>query len=156
MLNQMVKVYSTLLLCLCATACQPSQVMQHDIYGVFEESAMDIIPVEAVLAEPSLYQARNLVIEGTIHEVCQMEGCWFTLRSIETSEGLRVLVESKENGDYKFVVPMDISGRHVVVRGTLAELDESTDIHHPSHASEKAPLLTLTATGVRVSPEKTL
>ena len=155
MLNPMMKVYSTVLLCLCATACQPSEMTHYDTYGAFEEPVTELIPVEAVLAEPNLYGERPLIVEGTIHEVCQMEGCWFMLRSIETHEGLRVLVESKDNGDDQFVVPKALSGRHVAVHGTLGELDEVIEMHHPSHDSEKAPMLSMTATGVRVSPEIT-
>ncbi len=156
MRNHMMKVFSVVWLCFGVIACQPSETMQHDIYGVFEEPATEFIPVDAVLTEPHLYQERPFIVEGTIHEVCQMEGCWFMLRSVANSEGLRVVVESKENGEYAFVVPKDLSGRHVVVHGLLGELDKTIEMHHPVHSPEKAPRLTMTAIGVRVSPEPTI
>ena len=91
----------------------------YDVYGeTFSDEGA--VPVQAVVAEPQEYLGRSVKIEGTVSEVCQMAGCWLTL---QTGDGnnVRILVARKENGDYAFTVPKDISGRRVVVQGMLAE-----------------------------------
>ena len=101
----------------------------YDVYGeTFSDEGA--VPVQAVVAEPQEYLGRSVKIEGTVSEVCQMAGCWLTL---QTGDGnnVRILVARKENGDYAFTVPKDISGRRVVVQGMLAEetLLEGTQRH---------------------------
>ena len=88
-----------------------------------------------------------------------MAGCWLTL---QTGDGnnVRILVARKESGDYAFTVPKDISGRRVVVQGTLAEetLLEGTQRHLAEDAGrevdeeslEPKTELQLTAQGVLV------
>ncbi len=91
----------------------------YDVYGepFSDEGA---VPVQAVVAEREAYLGRAVKIEGTVAEVCQMAGCWLTL---QTGDGnnIRILVARKEDGNYAFTVPKDISGRRVVVQGMLAE-----------------------------------
>ena len=62
---------------------------------------------------------------GTIEEVCQMKGCWMTLKS-ESGERIRVTFK-----DYGFFVPKDAAGREVIIDGiaSLKELDEETAKH---------------------------
>ena len=50
-------------------------------------------------------------VRGTIEEVCQMKGCWMTLRN---EEGANIRVTFK---DYGFFVPKDISGSEVIIEG---------------------------------------
>ncbi len=101
-------------------------------YDVYGESFSDegAVPVQAIVAEREEYLGRLVKIEGTVAEVCQMAGCWLTL---QTGDGnnIRILVARKEDGNYAFTVPKDISGRRVVVQGMLAEetLLEGTQRH---------------------------
>lgn len=130
----------------------------YEVYGEAfpDEGAM---PVQAVVAEREQYIGKNVKVEGTVAEVCQMAGCWLTL---QTGDGnnVRILVARKENGDYAFTVPKDISGRRVVVQGTLDEetLLEGTQRHLAEDAGvevDEASLepkteLQLTAQGVLI------
>ena len=101
-------------------------------YEVYGEQFSDegAVPVQAVLAERAAYLGQTVKLEGTVSEVCQMAGCWLTL---QTGDGgnVRILVARKEDGSYAFTVPKNISGRRVVVQGTLAEetLLEGTQRH---------------------------
>ena len=136
-------------------SCNRAEIISDDVYGVAGD-AVDAIPVEAILAEPDNYAGNRMAIRGTIHEVCQMDGCWFMLRSMETEAGLRVHTEMKESGDYTFTVPKDISGRHAVVFGAVTLPEENTEMHYQEDApGTTAPMLSMTAVGVRVSPEET-
>ena len=130
----------------------------YDLYGqsFSDEGA---IPVQAVLAERDQYIGQSVKIEGTVAEVCQMAGCWLTLQAGD-GDNVRILVARKESGAYAFTVPKDISGRRVVVQGTLAEetLLEGTQRHlaedagHDVDEDTLAPKdeLQLTAQGVLV------
>ncbi len=136
-------------------ACQRSEIISDEIFGLANEST-DAVPVEAVLAEPETYFNHSIAVRGTVHEVCQMEGCWLMLRSIDTGHGLRVHAEIKEDGEYAFTVPKDISGRHTVVFGTLSHPDKSHEAHDHMDAPSEIPILSLTAVGVRLLPELTI
>ncbi len=130
-------------------------------YDVFGEAFSDegAVPVQAVVAERDQYVGKPVKIEGTVAEVCQMAGCWLTIQAGD-GDNVRILVARQESGDYAFTVPKDISGRRVVVQGTLAEetLLEGTQRHLAEDAGREvdeeslAPKaeLQLTAQGVLV------
>lgn len=54
----------------------------------------------------------NVIVSGTITQVCQAEGCWLKLKN---PEGEDILVKFKEN---TFTIPKDLVGRTVLVNGT--------------------------------------
>ena len=135
-------------------ACNRTEIMSDSVYGD-PGDGIDSIPVEAVLAEPANYTDRIMAVAGTVHEVCQVNGCWLMLRSLETGDGLRVHTEIEESGEYVYTVPTDISGRHAVVFGTLSVTEEDMEAHFQEDAPGKDPALTMIASGVRVSPEET-
>lgn len=65
-------------------------------------------------------------VKGVIEEVCQIKGCWMTLRN-ETGANIRVTFK-----DYGFFVPIDISGTEVIIEGLAAKeiLDEDVARHY--------------------------
>ena len=142
-------------ICLLLAACGESELVGDEIYGAQHE-AVDVIPVEAVLAEPQHYTDNEIAVAGTVHEVCQMEGCWLMLRGLETGEGLRVHVERTETGEYAFTVPMDINGRYAVAVGILTTPEVEEEAHYQEDAPGVVPLLSMVATGVRISPEESI
>ena len=52
-------------------------------------------------------------VTGTVHEVCQGEGCWF---NVKASDGTSLLVLTQ---DKSFSVPKDMSGQTVYFQGDL-------------------------------------
>jgi hypothetical protein len=68
--------------------------------------------------------------EAEIAEVCQMKGCWMTLKD-ETGQSVRVTFK-----DYGFFVPKDASGLKVIIEGvaSVADLDEATAKHYAEDA----------------------
>ncbi len=141
------------ILWLLSVGCNRSEVMSDSVYGNAGE-VLDVIPVEAALSEPQVYLGQSIAIRGTVHEICQMKGCWFMLRSADSGEGLRVHTDMKEDGDYLFTVPRDISGRHAIVYGKIKSSDHDLESHFQEDASGKAPLLSMVAVGVRITPEE--
>ena len=65
-------------------------------------------------------------VKATIEEVCQMKGCWMTLRN---EEGANIRVTFK---DYGFFVPKDISGKEVIIEGLAQKevLEEDMARHY--------------------------
>ncbi|MFQ5569194.1 MAG: DUF4920 domain-containing protein [Rhodothermales bacterium] len=139
------KIYPLILLvALVLGACQSEQTadeaaVSDTMYDTYGEAITDegAVPVQAVVAEREQYLGQAVKLEGTVAEVCQNKGCWLTL---QTGDGnnVRVLVPKDEAGNYLFTVPTDISGRQVVVQGTLVEetLSEETQHHMAEDAGE--------------------
>lgn len=66
-------------------------------------------------------EPRRVLATGTVAEVCKAEGCWIKLATEKGS----VLVKMK---DHAFVVPLSMSGKQVVVRGTGQIKETSVDM----------------------------
>ncbi len=142
--------YTTLFLLLAAACSSPQAEEPYDAYGESFD-AMAAVPVEAVLAERDMYLDGHVSVEGTVHAVCQMQGCWLMLRS-HGGEDLRVDVARTEGGEYAFTVPAHISGRRAVARGWLS--DASTTDAHEHHLAQEGgggAALALSASGVMVA-----
>lgn len=88
-------------------------------------SAKDAMTINSFLSEVNDEES-SFKVRGTIEEVCQMKGCWMTLKN---DEGANIRVTFK---DYGFFVPKDISGREVVIEGTAKKetLDEDVAKHY--------------------------
>ena len=135
-------------------ACTGGEFAQDTEYGAVSALADEIaIPVDAVVAEPEVYLERTMAVSGTIHEVCQMAGCWLMLRALEGQAGLRVHVDRTTDGTYAFTVPTDVSGRYAVAYGTVQPVDAESEAHYQEDAAGEAPLLNMVAVGVRIAPE---
>jgi hypothetical protein len=71
-------------------------------------------------------EKEDFKVKGVVEEVCQMKGCWMTLKN-EQNISIRVTFK-----DYGFFVPKDISGREVILEGVGFKelLDEETAKHY--------------------------
>lgn len=65
-------------------------------------------------------------VKGVVEEVCQMKGCWMTLKN---EEGVSIRITFK---DYGFFVPKDISGREIILEGVAFKevLEEDVAKHY--------------------------
>jgi len=97
---------------------------QFDFYGN-EISSEDAISTAEFIAKVSDTETKYK-IKGKIEEVCQMKGCWMTLKN---EHELNVRVTFK---DYGFFVPKDISGSEVIIEGVAFKelLDEDVARHY--------------------------
>lgn len=145
-----------LLLLLCA-GCARLDAPEDEVYGA-ADMPWEVLPVEAVLAEPDGHLEQTIAVTGTVHEVCQMAGCWLMLRALDTEAGLRVHVAREEDGSYAFTVPKDISGRQATARGMLRVADLEHEAHYQAESSAQhsgfalPPKYEMVATGVRLFP----
>lgn len=104
-------------------ACGSTQ-KEYKSFGT-EISATEPIEVNQLLSLVNESKS-TFKVKGTVEEVCQMKGCWMTLRN---EEGVSVRITFK---DYGFFVPLDISGREVILEGIAfkEELEEDVAKHY--------------------------
>lgn len=69
-----------------------------------------------------------VVVNGTIEEVCQVAGCWITLKN-EQGENLFVKIK-----DHEFAVPKNMSGHKAIVKGTA--MKKTVSIEELRHYAE--------------------
>ncbi len=70
-------------------------------------------------------------VEGKVREVCQKKGCWMTLYSDDNQK--EMVVKFK---DYGFFMPLDISGKTVIMEGKAYK--ETTSVDELRHYAEDA------------------
>jgi hypothetical protein len=88
-----------------------SNNQDHTSFGAALNDSTGLAPLAALQA----FEAGNtepVVLQGTISQVCQAEGCWFNM---ELDSNRRLFVEF---GD-AFTVPKDIAGKQALVAGSF-------------------------------------
>ena len=91
-----------------------------------------VVFVDDVVSRPEQFADAPVRVAGTVSEVCQMAGCWFTFQN-DAGVAFRVTVPRGEDG-YVFTFPKDVSGRQAVVAGLLTV--EETDVETLRHLAE--------------------
>lgn len=96
-----------------ATAAAAEQSSDVKTFGAeFEpEEVIEATSLMTTYTPDALRDTVHTTLKGTVNEVCQVKGCWMT---IATAEGEEMMVKFK---DYGFFMPLDISGREVVMNG---------------------------------------
>ncbi|MGB1121105.1 MAG: DUF4920 domain-containing protein, partial [Saprospiraceae bacterium] len=74
----------------------------------------------------------NVKVEGKVESVCQNKGCWMTIVS-DNPEDEVMFVKFK---DYGFFMPLDLSGKKVVMHGNA--FIEETSVDELKHLAEDA------------------
>ena len=89
----------------------------------------EIITVAQVREHAADLDGQSVRVAGVTEEVCQQMGCWLTLRpeAGPTATPIRVKVATKADGGYAFTFPKDISGRDVVLVGTVQRREVPVD-----------------------------
>jgi len=92
------------------------------------EAAIPMSELESTMGEST--EMPNTVVSGKVKAVCQKKGCWMTLEN-ENGEDVRVTFK-----DYALFMPLDISGREVVVRGVASK--KTISVEDQRHYAEDA------------------
>ncbi|MCP4121834.1 MAG: DUF4920 domain-containing protein [Bacteroidetes bacterium] len=102
-------------------SCQPKSIFFGEEFKA--ESAISVDDLYGILAEVD--SVENVVVEGTIEDVCQVKGCWMTLVA-SNGDAMRVSFY-----DYGFFVPKDGSGKKVMMKGAgRVEVTSVSDLQH--------------------------
>ncbi len=81
-----------------------------------------VVPIDTVLANVGEYNGKDVVVEGTVKEVCQKKGCWHTIATANAD--VAVMVKDKE---YKIFLPKDSAGKKVHLKGNFAMVETPED-----------------------------
>lgn len=79
------------------------------------------IPVNELSAKLKEGKSADLKVTGKVKEVCKAEGCWLKM---ETATG-SIMIKMK---DHKFLVPLAMNGKTIVVDGTASLKETSVDM----------------------------
>jgi len=90
--------------------------------------------VSAILGDPESHLGEQLLVEGTVVEVCEMQGCWLALAGEQDGEQLRVKVD-----DGVIVFPMTARGLQARVEGVWEKLEYTMEeaLEQARHEAEE-------------------
>ena len=74
-------------------------------------------PISQILSGPEAYLGSEVLVEGTVVQVCAKRGCWIELASDREFQKLRIKVK-----DGVIVFPMSAQGLTARVQGVLEEI----------------------------------
>lgn len=91
------------------------------------------VSADALVAAADTWNGKDVVVEGTVKEVCQKKGCWHTIATANPDVSL--MVKDKE---YAIFLPADAAGKSVLVQGTFAivEMPEDEARHYAEDAGK--------------------
>lgn len=108
----------------------PANSMNEGKYFGENITSEGAIPPSQLVAKLETTDSLQVKVVGTVNEVCQKKGCWMT---IDNAGGEELFVKFK---DYGFFMPLDISGRKVVMEGHAYK--EVTSVDELKHYAEDA------------------
>lgn len=104
-----------------------------EVYGTQVSAEMVKNAISASSLEKKLEKnskLENVAVKGKVTEVCEMEGCWLT---IKTDSKNRFFVKTK---DHAYLVPLALRGKNVILTGN-AEM-KLTSVRELKHYAEDA------------------
>jgi hypothetical protein len=84
------------------------------VYGK-KVTIKEVTPIADILANPEKYEGKQVLVEGTVGDVCKKMGCWMMLTGEGKGESVRVKVK-----DGEIVFPQDARGRMARAQGVVS------------------------------------
>ncbi len=90
--------------------------------------------IAAILDQPASFTGKQVRVEGEVHEVCEMAGCWM---EIQAGDGGRMLKVKVKDGDIVF--PVAARGKQAVAQGKVEDLEMSRAkyVQHLKHLAKE-------------------
>lgn len=97
----------------------------------------EVTPVSAILDAPDSFVGKDVRVEGTVKEVCEMAGCWLELEAAEPEPTGRVLKVKVKDGEIEF--PVSARGKPAAAQGKVERLEMSRAkyVKHLKHLAEE-------------------
>ena len=94
--------------------------------------------ISTLLNMPNQYLGKDVLVSGTITEVCPMRGCWIDVKDVNTDSHIRIKVT-----DGQIVFPLSAKGKHIDVQGEFTKLNftEEQAINWKIHLAEEQGVL---------------
>jgi hypothetical protein len=91
------------------------------------------VALDALLADPSKYDGKDISLKGNVRQACTRKGCWMELSPSQSGAGVRITFK-----DYGFFVPLDSAGSTATVEGRVkvATLSEDKAKHYASEGAK--------------------
>ena len=96
------------------------------------EGITELSPV-ALTEDLGTYQGTVARVRGEVAKMCQMNGCWLTLRN-DGGMPIRIEVPRDSSGAYVYTFPTDLGSGEVIVEGMVR--GDSTDVETLRHFAE--------------------
>jgi len=121
-----VLVFSILVMGIIACKHNDKPVATDEVGQYFGEKISDegVIDFNQLLDKMDKTEEVEAVVSGKVESVCQAKGCWMNIVSPDGSRSEEMFVKFK---DYGFFMPLDISGKEVVMRGKAYKEETSVD-----------------------------
>ena len=90
--------------------------------------------VSTIMESPEKYEGKQVLLSGTIVEVCPKRGCWVDLSGDKEFEKIKVKVK-----DGEIVFPLSAKGSEALVEGIVEKLDLTKDqaTRYQAHQAEE-------------------
>ncbi len=132
---------------------EPKELSDGTLYGADITPDTKIMTVTDIFADLTGFEGKNVVVEGTMTEICREAGCWTVI-----SDGQNYI---RAMTLHKFLMPkdMDISNKKVVVEGEFAvkEITEEQAKHFAEESGKKnddikgpQKMYRITAKGIKI------
>ena len=105
--------------------------------------------ISTLLNMPNKYLGKDVLVSGTITEVCPMRGCWIDVKDVNTDSHIRIKVT-----DGQIVFPLSAKGKYVDVQGKFTKLNftEEQAINWKLHLAEEQGVK-LNYDDVKITPD---
>lgn len=77
-------------------------------------SASKIVSLNSVIADPTKYAGKTILVEGVVVRSCKTEGCWAEVAQDKESKSVRVKMK-----DHSFFIPLQADGSWARVEGVM-------------------------------------
>ncbi len=96
------------------SSCSSAPNFEGDAYGA-PLTLSELTEVSTILASPDEWVGKRVLIEGEVHEVCEMMGCWMDIQAEDDLITVQV-------ADGEIVFPISARGKTPVVEGNVEAL----------------------------------
>jgi hypothetical protein len=109
---------------------KPASLVPGDVYGA-GVTLTSSTPISTLLTDPVACDGKEVRVEGTVTEVCEMRGCWMNIAGDQPSTTMRFKVT-----DGEITLPVAAKGRYAVAQGTCRKVDLSPEEAQAMRAHE--------------------
>jgi len=90
--------------------------------------------LSTIMEEPEKFEGKQVLLSGTIVEVCPKRGCWVDLSGDKEFEKIQVKVK-----DGEIVFPLSAKGSEALVEGVVEKLELTKDqaVRYQAHQAEE-------------------
>jgi hypothetical protein len=114
------RLLTTALAVFVVVGCQSAPRLEGEPYGE-PLTLTEVTDIATILASPSDYVGRRVLVEGEIVAVCEQKGCWMDL---ETADDAMIQVKVEDD---VIVFPVSARGKTALVEGIVEERELTSE-----------------------------